>query len=86
MIAKRPTPPETMFGDDFKSFVPAADVGEWVEATFFDSSSPVANPEHEHLANAHIGYLWGRCSRRPRNGRCSQPEARDRKSADRTRM
>ena len=58
MIAKRPTPPETMFGDDFKSFVPAADVGEWVEATFFDSSSPVANPEHEHLANAHIGYLW----------------------------
>jgi hypothetical protein len=43
-----------MFGDDFKSFVPAADVGEWVEATFFGSSSPVANPEHEYLANAHI--------------------------------
>ncbi|KQY20267.1 hypothetical protein ASD32_07200 [Rhizobium sp. Root483D2] len=55
----RPYPPETMFGlDGLKSFVPAADVGEWVKATFFDPSSPVANPEHDHLANAHIGYLW----------------------------
>ncbi len=59
MNASRPYPPENMFGlDDFKSFVPAHDVGDWVEATFFDPSSPVANPEHDHLANAHIGYLW----------------------------
>lgn len=55
----RPYPPETMFGlDDFKSFVPAPYVGEWVQATFLDPSSPVANPDHEHLAAAHIGYLW----------------------------
>ena len=55
----RPYPPEVMFGlDDFKSFVPATDIADWVEATFFDPSSPVANPEHYHLANAHIGYLW----------------------------
>lgn len=59
MNSQRPYPPETMFGlDGFKSFAPAPDVSEWVEATFFDPSSPVANPEHEHLANAHIGYLW----------------------------
>ncbi|WP_426235839.1 putative metallopeptidase [Pararhizobium sp. DWP1-1-3] len=52
-------PPESLFGiDEFKAFVPAPDVASWVEATFFDPSSPVANPEHEHLANAHIGYLW----------------------------
>lgn len=52
-------PPESLFGiDEFKAFVPASDVASWVEATFFDPSSPVANPEHEHLVNAHIGYLW----------------------------
>lgn len=51
MNSQRPYPPETMFGlDGFKSFAPAPDVSEWVEATFFDPSSPVANPEHEHLA------------------------------------
>jgi hypothetical protein len=55
----RPMPPEVLFGiDEFKAFVPASDVASWVEATFFDPSSPVANPEHAHLADAHIGYLW----------------------------
>ena len=58
-MIERPQPPVGMFGlDDCKSFVPASGVGEWVEATFFDPSSPVANPEHDHLANAHIAYLW----------------------------
>lgn len=52
-------PPESLFGiDEFKAFVPASDVASWVEATFFDPSSPVTNPEHAHLAEAHIGYLW----------------------------
>jgi hypothetical protein len=31
---------------------------EWVQATFLDKASPVANPEHAHLADAHIGDLW----------------------------
>lgn len=59
MNAKRPHPPESLFDIGCAtSFIPAPDVAEWAEATFFDPSSPVANPEHEHLANAHIGYLW----------------------------
>jgi hypothetical protein len=55
----RPLPPESMFDvNDFKSFVPAPEVRHWVEETFFDPSSAVANTDHEHLAEAHIGYLW----------------------------
>ncbi|NTG09253.1 hypothetical protein G6L25_18980 [Agrobacterium rhizogenes] len=40
------------------AFVHAADMAEWVKATFFDESSRVHNPDHAHLADAHIGYLW----------------------------
>jgi hypothetical protein len=54
----RPFPPEAIFGLDGPTFMPASEVGSWVEATFFDPSSPVANPDHEHLAQAHIGFLW----------------------------
>jgi hypothetical protein len=41
-----------------QTFVPAPEVSEWVDATFFDEASPVANPDHAHLAQAHIGFLW----------------------------
>lgn len=48
----RPLPPESMFDIGGKAFEPAPEVAEWVEATFFDPSSPIANPDHEHLAQA----------------------------------
>lgn len=55
----RPEMPDIVSGfSSCQSFVPAPEVAEWVESIFFDPSSPVANPEHDHLANAHIGYLW----------------------------
>src|SRR5690606_30294893 len=47
-----------MFGVEGSPFTPALDMPEWVEATFLDEASPVANPEQAHLADAHIGYLW----------------------------
>jgi hypothetical protein len=54
----RPYPPETMMEIGGKPFEPAPDIAAWVEATFLDDASPVTNPDHGHLANAHIGYLW----------------------------
>lgn len=54
----RPYPPETMFEIGGATFIPAPEVTEWVEATFFHDASPVFNPDHEHLARAHIGFLW----------------------------
>lgn len=47
-----------MFGVDGSPFTPALEMPEWVQVTFLDETSPVANPEHAHLADAHIGYLW----------------------------
>jgi hypothetical protein len=55
---KRPYPPETMFEVDAAAFVPAPDLAEWAEATFLNEGSPIANPDHAHLAHAHIGFLW----------------------------
>ena len=54
----RPQPPESMFGVDGAPFTPALDMPGWVQATFLDEASPLANPEHGHLAEASIGYLW----------------------------
>lgn len=57
-MIERPQPPEIMFGIDGAPFTPALDMTEWVRATFLDEASPVANPEHAHLEEASIGYLW----------------------------
>lgn len=54
----RPQPPESMLGIDGSPFTPALDMPEWVQVTFLDEASPVANPEHSHLGDADIGYLW----------------------------
>lgn len=57
-MIERPQPPESVFGVEGSPFTPALDMPEWVQVTFLDEASPVANPEHAHLADAHIGYLW----------------------------
>lgn len=55
----RPYPPETLLAVDSRvTFAPAPDVAAWVEATFFDEASTVHNPDHGHLADASIGFLW----------------------------
>lgn len=55
---KRPFPPEAMFDTEGQSFTPAPEVSEWLKTTFIDEASLVHNPDHAHLANAHIGVLW----------------------------
>ncbi|TAA54029.1 putative metallopeptidase [Shinella sp. JR1-6] len=57
-MIERPQPPESLFGLDGAPFTPALDMPEWVQVAFLDEASPIANPEHAHLADAHIGYLW----------------------------
>ncbi|WP_029620631.1 putative metallopeptidase [Pseudorhizobium marinum] len=58
MKVGRPYPLEAMFEVGSQAFVSAPEVSEWVEVTFLDEASPVANPDHAHLAHAHIGFLW----------------------------
>lgn len=51
----RPLPPSDR---DF-GFRPDQDgLGAWVTETFINEDSPLANPDHAHLADASIGWLW----------------------------
>lgn len=56
---KRPWPPSPLRADrETEQFAPALDVAEWAFRAFLDESSPLYNPEHDHLTQAHVGYLW----------------------------
>lgn len=56
---KRPVPPESLADTLFEDrFEPAAGLSEWVVTTFIDASGDLHNPEHAHLADVQIGFLW----------------------------
>lgn len=57
MIPPRPEPPESLLGWE-GSFAPAPELDAWVKANILDEKGPLANPDHAHLREAHIGYLW----------------------------
>lgn len=54
----RPHPPAHLGDDDPERFEPDDTFAEWIRGTFVDASGPLANLEHEHLADAKIGVLW----------------------------
>lgn len=49
----RPRPPETS-----RAILPAPELAEWAVASFLTEGSPLFNPEHLHLADAGILWLW----------------------------
>ena len=36
-------------------------MANWITETFITGSGPLVNPDHEHLSEAHIGFLWTNC-------------------------
>lgn len=54
----RPVPPSETVSDPFPRFVPAPELEEWTRQQFINELSPLHNPEHEHLQEAEIGFLW----------------------------
>lgn len=53
---QRPTPPELSPGG---AFMPDQDgLGAWARACFIDDGNPLTNPDHVHLQQASIGWLW----------------------------
>lgn len=54
----RPHPPEEVGDDVPERFVPDQRFADWIRGTFIDATGPLANEEHEHLADARIGVLW----------------------------
>lgn len=39
-------------------FEPSDDLHDWIMRTFIKGDGPLVNPDHHHLADAHIGVLW----------------------------
>jgi hypothetical protein len=59
-FANRPRPPESLFdaGNWFRRFIPADGVAEWVHQALHREDSPLHNPDHFHLKDADIEFLW----------------------------
>lgn len=53
----RPLPPESMV-EPVDRFEPAPDLRDWIEETFITEDGDLYNPDHAHLADAHLGVLW----------------------------
>lgn len=54
----RPKPPPEMFDTDGKEFMPAPDVFDWAYRLFISAHGELSNPDHQHLADAKIGFVW----------------------------
>ncbi|WP_244123117.1 putative metallopeptidase [Burkholderia gladioli] len=60
VAVRRPSPPDIIFDESnwLRPIAPADGLAEWVAATFLADGEPLQNPDHEHLVDADIGYLW----------------------------
>lgn len=55
----RPMPPAEFDEVHFDMrFAVAADLPEWTHATFLEEGAGLHNPDHSHLIDADIGFLW----------------------------
>lgn len=56
----RPMPPSDMFDDLSltRRIVPAQGVNDWIFESIFRDGAPLHNPDHRHLWDADIAYLW----------------------------
>lgn len=55
---QRPRPPVRFSESMLIQFIPAPEVMPWVQATLFDQDAPLHNPDHMHLLDARLGFLW----------------------------
>lgn len=56
----RPLPPSELM-DSLRypeQFLPAPELDAWARSVFLDESGPLFNPDHLHLIDARIGWLW----------------------------
>lgn len=53
-----PRPPQKLLESFSPLFLPCPDVREWAFETFVKESATLRNPDHEHLEDADILFLW----------------------------
>ena len=57
---KRPMPPLS-FIEEFRPYIalmPAEEIAEWVNANILDEEGELHNPDHIHLINADVQFMW----------------------------
>jgi hypothetical protein len=54
----RPFPPAEIVADMMPRFEPAPELEHWARVNFISEFSPINNPDHEHLQQASLGFLW----------------------------
>ena len=57
---RRPAPPDALLVPNlfYTALVPAPDVAAWVHDTILADTGRLLNPDHAHLLDADIGFLW----------------------------
>jgi hypothetical protein len=77
----RPTLPQWLINSLEDDFIPATEMDLFVRETFLNEESRLFNPDHIHLQQARIGYLWtnavNRRQMRSVVGICGDPETAD---------
>lgn len=56
----RPTPPAALLADDlfYAILAPAPELGVWAQEIILSEDGPLHNPDHAHLLDADICFLW----------------------------
>lgn len=54
----RPLPPKSLLDGGFCYLAPATEVAEWISRCVLADGGPIHNPDHLHLDQSQIGYLW----------------------------
>ena len=54
----RPRPPEALMEDYPYWYIPDQRIFDFVKVQFLDEKSPLFNPDHAHLAEATVGFIW----------------------------
>lgn len=57
-MTRRPFPPPEALDAVPSVFLPAPDLAAWARSTFIAETAQLANPDHAHLQQAEIGFLW----------------------------
>lgn len=59
-LSQRPMPPLS-FTEEFRPYIgltPAEDIGEWVNENILSEDGELHNPDHIHLINADVQFMW----------------------------
>lgn len=59
--ACRPFPPVNLTGENwqqYKRIIPATEIGEWVNQYILSEDGRIHNPDHAHLLDADVAFMW----------------------------